>query len=74
LIKYWMKSWEWHFQLFSFILGSKIFCLSVDPEFMENEEWAAYLCGNSVGLKPKCTDGYIQRELGQWAEMFGLLN
>lgn len=30
---------------------------------------AIYFCGNSLGLQPKTTQSYIQKELDNWAEM-----
>lgn len=30
---------------------------------------AVYFCGNSLGLQPKTTQSYIQKELDNWAEM-----
>ncbi|AFL83409.1 Kynureninase [Belliella baltica DSM 15883] len=35
---------------------------------VEDKE-AIYFCGNSLGLQPKTTQNYIQKELSNWAEM-----
>ncbi|MCH7410282.1 kynureninase [Belliella sp. DSM 111904] len=34
-----------------------------------NGKEAIYFCGNSLGLQPKSTQSYIQRELHNWGEM-----
>ena len=33
-----------------------------------NGKDAIYFCGNSLGLQPKVTESYIQRELDSWKE------
>jgi len=36
---------------------------------VNGEEEVVYLCGNSLGLKPKKADGYIQNVLDSWSKM-----
>ena len=33
-----------------------------------NGKRALYFCGNSLGLQPKTVQGYIQKELDNWAQ------
>lgn len=40
-----------------------------DPALINQEEEAVYLCGNSLGLKPKKADEYLQDVLDSWAKM-----
>lgn len=35
----------------------------------EGAEECVYLCGNSLGLKPKTADGYMNEQLDAWGKM-----
>lgn len=42
---------------------------NVDPaRFVEPEQECIYLCGHSLGLKPKSADEYVQRVLDNWGK------
>lgn len=41
----------------------------VDLTLVSPQEECIYLCGNSVGLQPKCTRQFVEREMQRWAEM-----
>jgi kynureninase len=47
------------------------FGISVDLNLIENsgDEEAIYLCGNSLGLQPKASREFINKELDKWAKM-----
>ncbi|CAD5235507.1 unnamed protein product [Bursaphelenchus xylophilus] len=42
---------------------------NADPKLVNPNEDSIYLCGNSLGLLPKATKGYIDRQLEKWAQM-----
>lgn len=52
--------------LFAIPLVKDLPCVDDD---IDGEEEVIYLCGNSLGLKPKKADGYIQNVLDAWAQM-----
>ncbi|XP_064107028.1 kynureninase-like [Macrobrachium nipponense] len=41
---------------------------TVDKELVDPNEECVYLCGNSLGLKPRTADTYVQQQLDKWAE------
>jgi kynureninase len=41
----------------------------VDKELVNENEESIYLCGNSLGLLPKATKGYLDEQLEKWAGM-----
>ncbi|CAD5227954.1 unnamed protein product [Bursaphelenchus okinawaensis] len=41
----------------------------VDRSLVDDEEDSIYLCGNSLGLLPKATRSYVDKQLDKWAEM-----
>jgi len=55
--------------LFAIPLVKDLPCVDDD---IDGEEEVIYLCGNSLGLKPKKADGYIQNVLDAWAQMYFL--
>ncbi|KAI9741635.1 MAG: Kynureninase (L-kynurenine hydrolase) [Cirrosporium novae-zelandiae] len=38
-----------------------------DSEKLEDDDSSIYLCGNSLGLQPKCLPAYINAQLAAWA-------
>lgn len=40
---------------------------TVDPDLVDPKEECVYLCGNSLGLKPRTADTYMQEQLDKWA-------
>lgn len=42
---------------------------TVNFSLVDKDEDSVYFCGNSLGLLPKKTSVYIQRELDKWAQM-----
>lgn len=45
--------------------------LVVDMTLIDNpDEECIYLCGNSLGLKPKRADKYLQQAMDDWGKMY----
>jgi len=55
------KFWNMYLNLFNFSEN----CDKIEDE----ESECIYLCGNSLGLKPKAVDVYLSRQLDKWAKM-----
>jgi kynureninase len=41
----------------------------ISAEYLSSDEESVYLCGHSLGLRPKSTADYVQRQLDKWAAM-----
>ncbi|VDN50759.1 unnamed protein product [Dracunculus medinensis] len=41
----------------------------VDPSLVNLQDSCIYLCGNSLGLMPKCTKNFVEVQLQKWAEL-----
>ncbi|XP_066978387.1 LOW QUALITY PROTEIN: kynureninase-like [Macrobrachium rosenbergii] len=41
---------------------------NTDKKLVDPNEECVYLCGNSLGLKPRTADTYVQQQLDKWAE------
>ncbi|CAE7921847.1 kynU [Symbiodinium sp. KB8] len=41
---------------------------SKTAEARKDKPYSIYFCGNSLGLKPKSLDGFVQKELDRWSE------
>ncbi|XP_014662951.1 PREDICTED: kynureninase-like [Priapulus caudatus] len=39
-----------------------------DPELISPDDDAVYLCGNSLGLQPKTTRMFVEKELNKWSK------
>lgn len=44
-------------------------CILADKSLVDSNEESIYLCGNSLGLLPKATKGFIDDQLTKWSEM-----